>query len=442
MNENTNDEINMSIGSRLMVHFRHIKKIFKNEEQEEKRAIEININSLEEWLDEKSKPLMEDVTHKTDEILMRVNEELQRARFNVEALENAKLQNPNIPFKAKQYMEGNRKAYARSLNSFLGHMEINNKDYHYLLEFCRQFDELANDLSRGTLRSYTILQEFFAHETKKIAQNLKSFDTLFKELDSALKNEKVVAVTKTKEKTEALKSKIRQKINLDLDFKTVEVALKLASDEKEAIMADIADFSKSGEHANFANLNEEKKAKEKSFYESQSGILQSFSVLERPLRKYSHIAFEHEEAVLDYLKSPIDAMVSDKEMMIVKILGNLEAMLKENRLQVDERKKEKSIEEIKKINSGFIGSFVKKYFSFKNEMKGIEDRINATKVAEKLRDFNQKLEDTNSRIEKDSVECDRLKRDVARTSSLIESLKSEIEGSIAEIFNEDVRISV
>ena len=105
-----------------------LKKIFKNEEQEAKQLREIRLQNLEEWVDEKSKPLTEEVKHRAEEILMKVNEELERARFNVEVLEHAKLQNPNIPFKAKQYMEGNRKAYIKATNSFLGHMEINNKD--------------------------------------------------------------------------------------------------------------------------------------------------------------------------------------------------------------------------------------------------------------------------------------------------------------------------
>src|SRR3989338_1120374 len=122
---------------------------------------------------------------------MRIDEETQKARMNVEVLESARLQNPNIPFKAKQYMEGNRKAYARAISSFIGHMEINNRDYFYLLDFCRQFDGLINDLNKGTLRSYSILQEFFANETGKIAQNLKNFDTLFNELSSTLNDERM-----------------------------------------------------------------------------------------------------------------------------------------------------------------------------------------------------------------------------------------------------------
>src|SRR3989338_2811741 len=184
-----------------------LKKIFQNGEQETKKAIEIRLPILEEWLKEKSRPLMEDARIRIEEFLMKLNEELQRTRFNVEVLENAKLQNPNIPFKAKQYMEGNRKAYVRVVNSFLGHMEINNKDYFYLVDFCKLFDELINDLNKGTFRSYTILQEFFANETSRIAHNLKNFDGLFKELKSALNDKEMVAVNKAMEKIQSLVSR-------------------------------------------------------------------------------------------------------------------------------------------------------------------------------------------------------------------------------------------
>ena len=80
MNEITKENENLSIGSRLMVHFRHLKKIFQNEEQETKKITEIKLQNLEEWLNEKSKPLLEEVKSKIEEILMKVNEELQRAR--------------------------------------------------------------------------------------------------------------------------------------------------------------------------------------------------------------------------------------------------------------------------------------------------------------------------------------------------------------------------
>lgn len=419
-----------------------LKRIFQNEDKQEVRQItEISLQNLEEWLNEKSKPLMEEANQQIEVTLMKVNEEAQRARVNVEVLENAKLQNPNIPFKAKQYMEGNRKAYIRAINSFLGHMEINNKDYFYLLDFCKFFDELMNDLNKGTFRSYKILQEFFANETNKIVQNLKNFGILFKEMRSVLNSEKMISVNSVMEKVQSLKTKAKQKINLDVDFKSMEAEIKLANDEKNEVMKEIEEFNKSDIHNGFLKLNEEKKNKAAAFYNDENQILQSFSVLERALRKYSHIAFEHEELVLDYLKQPISTIANDKNLMILEVLKNLEKLLAENKLQIEDKKREKSLEEIRKLNREFIGQFLEKYFSFKAEMENLDSKIKASRVQEKLKDFNKRLEEVNLRIEKNNDEYNRLKGNVSKLDNAIASMKNEIESSIKDIFGGEIRIA-
>ena len=339
-------------------------------------------------------------------------------------------------------MEGNRKAYIRSINPFLGHLEINNRDYFYLVEFCKLFDELINDLNKGTLRSYTILQEFFANETSKIANNLKNFDTIFKELKSVLNDEKMVSVNSAIEKIQSLKAKIKQKLNLNVDYKSMEAELELANKEKDSMMLDIEKFNKSDEHNNFLKMNEEKKNKINEFYKDENTILQSFSVLERPLRKYSHVAFEHEEIVLEYLKNPIEMLTNDKNFTILEILKNLEKLLNENKLQIDDKKREKSVEEVKKLSKEFIEKFLKKYFSFKAEIEELDNKIKATGVAEKFKNFNKQLEDINMKIEKNSQEFEKLKNDVLKLTSFIESLKNEIGDSVKEISGEEIKISV
>jgi|GEM_PF-3282511 hypothetical protein len=419
-----------------------LKKIFRSEEsQSNKKLMQMSLQNIEEWLNERSKPLMDDVQQQAGQILMKVNEELQRSRFNIEVLENAKLQNPDIPFKAKQYMEGNRKAYVRSVSSFLGHMEINNRDYFYLLGFCRAFDELIGDLNKGTLRSYTILQEFFAHEAGKIAQNLKNFDNLFSELKTILNNEKLVALNGIMEKIKSLKMKAKQKINIGVDSKNAEASLKLAVEEKNSIISEIEKFSASEEHSRFLSLNEDRKSKSMAFYEDENAILQSFSSLERALRKYSHIAFGHEEIILDYLKNPIVTLANDKNLVIFDILKNLEKALVENKIQIDGKKKEKSLEEIRRLDREFLERFVKKYFSFKSEMEELENRIKATGVAEKFRNFNKQLEDSNLRIEKNGQEFEKLGNDAARLNGAIAKLNDEIENGLGSIFNEEIKIA-
>ena len=419
-----------------------IKKIFRNEEPETKQVTGIELQNLEEWVKEKAKPTTEEIKIRTDEILMKIDEELQRTRFNIEVLENAKLQNPNIPFKAKQYMEGNRKSYAKSVNSFLGNMEINNKDYFYLITFCKEFELMLNDLHSGTLRSYTILQEFFANETNKIAQNIKNFDNFFKELNSVLKDGRMVAIDNAIEKIRGLKTKAKQKINIDVELKDAEASVMLAKNEKDSLMAEIMNFDRGEEHNEFLKLNEERKEKTKSFYEDENRIIQSFSVLERPLRKYSHVAFEHEEIVLDYLKDPISTLTSDKGMKILEILKNLENLLNENKVQIDDRKKEKALEETKKLNKEFIEQFMKKYFSFKAEIEGIDSRIKSSGVAEKLKIYNNKLEDVNIRIDKNSEEYTKLKNDFEKLNDSILSFKNDVENSVKSLFGEEVKVVI
>src|SRR3989338_956320 len=391
-----------------------LKKIFQNGEQETKKAIEIRLPILEEWLKEKSRPLMEDARIRIEEFLMKLNEELQRTRFNVEVLENAKLQNPNIPFKAKQYMEGNRKSYARYVNSFLGRMEINNKDYFYLKEFCRQFDELLDELNKSTLRSYTILQEFFANEAGKIAANIKNFDRLFFELKSALNDKSIVAANSLIEKAKALEARGKQKVSIELDLRDAEASAKLALNSKDSVLAEIEEFNKSERHSSFLKLNEEKRAKERAFAEDENKILQAFSILERPLRKYSHIAFEHEEIVLEYLKDPIETLVNDKSLKILEVLDNLRRLLSEDGIELDGRKKEKSMEELRKMDKEFIDGFLKKNCSHKSEIGELDRRIKATEVAEKLKEFNKKIDEANLTIEKTNDELGRLKDDFAK----------------------------
>ncbi|MEK6983660.1 MAG: hypothetical protein AABX33_03730 [Nanoarchaeota archaeon] len=419
-----------------------LKKIFQDEKTQGVKTTEISLQNADGWLSERSKPWMEETQQHVEDILIRVNEELQKTRTHVEILENAKLQNPNIPFKAKQYMEGNRKSYIKAINSFLGHMEINNKDCFYLLNFCKFFDESISSLNKSTLRSYMILQEFFANETKKIAQNLKNFDDLFKGLKSELSNERIAAANNSREKIQSLKTKLKQKINLDVELKDSEASLIISNNEKDKIISDIEEFRKSDDHNDFSRLNDEKKSKATAFYHDKNQLLQSFSILERALRKYSHIAFEHEEIVLSYLKEPINTLVNDKELKILDILDNLEKTLNDNKLQIDAKKREKSIEEIKKLGKGYLEQFIKKYLSFKKEMDEIENKIIATGVAEKLKSFNNQLEDVNLRIERNNDEYNRLKNDAERINVTIANLKRESEDYIQRIFGEEVKIMV
>jgi hypothetical protein len=321
-------------------------------------------------------------------------------------------------------------------------MEVNNRDYHYLVEFCNEFEKMIEELNTGTLRSYTILQEFFANESGKIAKNLRNFDMLFKELKMELGSERLVSANSAIEKAKDLEAKTKQKLNMSLEIKDTEASLQVVEREKNSILKEIGDFSKSQEHENFLKLTEERKSKTSSFFNDEDQLTQYFSVIERPLRKYSHTAFEHEELVLGYLKDPVGALSNDKDLKIADALASLKSMISEGKLQFDERKKEKAVEAIEKMDKIFLKNFAEKCYSFKSEMKDIDNKIIASGVAEKFRSLNKQLENANLRMESISAELGRAKIDHEKASAAVDLMKKEIESSVNSMFKLEISIEL
>ena len=145
---------------------------------------------------------------------------------------------------------------------------------------------------------------------------------------------------------------------------------------------------------------------------------------------------------MDYLKDPISTLADDKGMKILEILKNLENLLNENKVQIDDRKKEKALEETKKLSKEFIEQFMKKYFSFKAEIEGIDSRIKSSRVAEKLKDYNNKLEEVNIRIDKNNEEYAKLKNDFEKLNETILTLKNDVENSVKNLFGEEVKVVI
>jgi len=141
-------------------------------------------------------------------------------------------------------------------------------------------------------------------------------------------------------------------------------------------------------------------------------------------------------------KENVDVPASNIVKAILEILNNLKKMIEEGVLQLESKKKEKSLEEINKLNRAFIEQFLKKYSSFRAEINEIETKIRLTGVAEKFKHYNMQLEEINLDIEKLNDGFDKAKNDVAKIINSIESLKNEIESNIKLIFGQAIKILV
>ncbi|HJO01655.1 MAG TPA: hypothetical protein QF458_01915, partial [Candidatus Woesearchaeota archaeon] len=148
-----------------------LKKIFTKQEIPEEK---IDLNELNNCLDQKTKPLFENLDNNINQVTNKISNEKEKVEKNLEILKNAQLQNPKIPERVKTIMEGNRAAFIKKVSFFFNNIDFEYNNHNEILEKCNKTKNEIDSLGKGTARSYQILNEFFAREAEHIAANIKN----------------------------------------------------------------------------------------------------------------------------------------------------------------------------------------------------------------------------------------------------------------------------
>ena len=160
-----------------MGFFGLIQKLFSKELE----TADINLSDLNGWL--KERLTQEYSESNLSEKIDALTQLITSARSKLQILETAQLKNNNIEEKLKNFMSGNRTNYIRQVNMFLDTLKIPENQ-----ENIKTFVESANlafeNLNKSAKKSFYILQEFFAEESGKVAEDLRRIDTKTKEIKS------------------------------------------------------------------------------------------------------------------------------------------------------------------------------------------------------------------------------------------------------------------
>ena len=112
-----------------------LKKLFTKEEIPEEK---IELNNLINWLDEKTKPIIDNLNININQIINKIDDEKQKVSENIKKLESAKLQNPKIPERVITIMEGNRAAFIKKVSFFFNNLDLNYNNTNEILEKCNK----------------------------------------------------------------------------------------------------------------------------------------------------------------------------------------------------------------------------------------------------------------------------------------------------------------
>lgn len=412
-----------------------LKKLFQKEEEQAKTE-EVSFNDLDRWIKSNSGYFTEQARQDARKIIVDLNVKLNRLNWSAEVLKNAELQNSNIPMKAKQLMEGNREYYANAVMKWAQDLKYgNNFEFNELRDFIKKFNESLDSLNKSTVKSYTILQEFFANESSKVASILKDADETIKSLDSRINSRKIQDVERIKSLMAEIKSRLKLKQSLEQEQSAAGKELEELKKKKEELLKDTEAFKQSESFVKYRNLRQERDSLLKSVDSCEDVITQSFAAIERPLRKYSHVAFEHEQIVLNYIASPLDALVGDKKLVILDILEKTKENIEKGILKLESAKKEKAIEEIGKMGRNFLMQILEDYTASMKRIKDIDRQIKELNLSLIINDYNSKLNNLDFSIKNLEKDFNKImeKTEKLDIGGLVRNLEETIKSSFSEV---------
>src|SRR3989338_243617 len=413
-----------------------LKNIFM---QKEIKNEEINLNELEGWIESNKKIILNDLNKKTDEIMSRISNEVRKCNENLRALENAELANPKIPLRAKQAMEGNRETYIKRINLFLAGIDLKEADYGKLLDFCTNFEIQAGEVAKSTFKSYQVLQHFFANESSDIAKNIKYIDDNVKEIRHLIVSSKVSSIDCIKNEILGLRMRINRKNKLEEGLSGKEKLIEELKELKAGLAEEINDFSKSEEYTGFKILKDNKASIEKEIGAHTASVIHSFSVLEKALKKFSRISLEDEKLINNYLVSPVKTLAEDKGLRIKKVLDNLKGNLLRNKLELEEKKVQKSLSEIEKLSVYFFMYFLAAYNELEERLKNTCNELENNIAEKKYIELNNRMGLLNLQMERLEEDINGLKQESGKID--IQALKTSLQEKVNSALNKCIIIS-
>jgi len=147
----------------------------------------------------------------------------------------------------------------------------------------------------------------------------------------------------------------------------------------------------------------------------------------------------------DFLKNPIKMLLSEQKDLpkFTSLMVKLRHILEENKLNLKSDTRDKSIEQINTIfNEKHLQTNIGKYLLIKNEIKGIEKKIQEAGLAEKMESLKNQISSNTIKLESLETNCNRKNKDYTRYLSALKNEREEFQNSVEEILNEKIKLNI
>ena len=356
----------------------------KKQEIEEETA---NLTELTKWYNNKTQSKKAKLKQKIDQTKQKIIQSTQETKKRLNDLKTAKLLNPNIPERAKHFLNGNKEAYSKKISNFLDNLTFPEETEElegFFNDFSVQIKELAQSIARPT----QVLSEFLANETRAVALAMGNIEQEIEKLKEQSKKTGLQKIENTRDKINELINKQKKEQTLKLELSELQDEIKTTQKSQQNLKTEIELLKKDKE---LNKLKEKQSEIQTKIEKTKKEMLESFAAIETALKKYEHITFKHKEITSKYLKSPINALTNDLHLNILQTFDDLKESIESGKIEMKLRKTKKTINELKKLDKEKLGRFLTEYGQLHSSKRKIEEKIEQMDVIKAKKEKEKKL---------------------------------------------------
>jgi len=400
-----------------------LRKFFAKEAPKEET---IFLRSLPAWLKKHTEGFYKDIDLKLNESMGLLDKLKTEVKEHLSKLHEAKLKNTNIPERARQMMEGNRESYIKRIDGFFKSLDPDIKSIDSAEEFCKKTRKVIDSLNSQTSKSYYVLQEFLANESRDIALDIKKLLTIIEGMESILSQDAIKWIVNVESDIRSLNESMDAKKNTSsqihkLKEKVKELKLDLTGFEtKVKEMQATPEYTDYLETVKAVKSGNEKLLKMKTFFHTE------FLALEHAFKKYQRIALD-ETLVKKYIDDPFGALKEDNDLEILKTLDSVKKNI--GSLQLNSKKEEKTLKALTGMDKTFFDKVKTEINNTSIALTSAEAKLNKITVNSKVDQVKAQIIETKKKVDDVESQIVSKSQDVKKisTEKIITRIKSAVE---------------
>ena len=335
-----------------------IRKFFPKKE-EPRESVRLTGDEVGPWIETKSKEAEELLGKQLDQFRVMFLEKKQVVEEKMQALETAGLRNPDIPERAKHFMQGNRQEFSRRLRDYLTASEDAwPMQIDEIEPWLNVAQERTAELAKGIARPSAVLSEFLSQEVKDVARQLAGIEKLNDTLRKSTHLQEVQTLRALRSHVQD-QDKQQQRLT-QLEEELEEQQNKLAA-KHNALEQQNKELERLEEDPQLGQLRNEIKKSVQQKRLLQNELRERFAPLDPVLKKYARQAMEHQELIAKYAEDPIVTLAEDFKLQLLDILKKAAVAVVNGDLELKDRKKERALAEINTLSVTYIREWQRKY---------------------------------------------------------------------------------